>query len=113
FGINRANTVIDRVPSIEMDPTRRDQIVGEAKFLRAVHYYFLAGLFGGLPLKLTPTTSIESGSLARATAKDTYAQIAKDLTEAAAVLPQSWPAGDWGRATKGAALTLLAKSYLQ
>jgi hypothetical protein len=113
FGINRANTVIDRVPSIEMDPTRRDQIVAEAKFLRSVHYYILAGLFGGVPLKLTPTTTIEGGTLARASAKDTYAQIEKDLTEAAAVLPVSWPAGDWGRATKGAALTLLAKTYLQ
>src|SRR5437763_6428396 len=53
FGINKANTVIDRVPAINMDPTRRDQIVGEAKFLRAMHYYFLAGLFGGVPLKLS------------------------------------------------------------
>ena len=113
FGINRANTVITRVPSIDMNTTRRDQIVGEAKFLRAMHYYILAGLFGGVPLKLEPTTSIEGATLPRASAKDTYAQIEKDLTDAAAVLPASWPAGDWGRATKGAALTLLAKSYLQ
>lgn len=113
FGINRANTVIERVPAIDMDATRRDRIVGEAKYLRAVHYTFLAGLFGGVPLKLTPTTSIEGATLPRATAKDTYAQIAKDLTEAAAVLPASWPTGDFGRATKGAALTLLGKSYLQ
>jgi starch-binding outer membrane protein, SusD/RagB family len=113
FGINRANSVIDRVPTVEMDATRRDQIVGEAKFLRAVHYYYLAGLFGGVPLKLEPTSSIEGATLPRATAKDTWAQIAKDLTEAAAVLPNSWPAGDFGRATKGAALTLLGKSYLQ
>ena len=113
FGINRANTVIDRVPAIDMDATRRDQIVGEAKFLRAVHYYFLAGLFGGVPLKLEPTTSIEGAILPRASAKDTWAQIQKDLTEAAAVLPASWPAADFGRATKGAALTLLAKSYMQ
>ena len=113
FGINRANTVIDRVPAIDMDATRRDQIVGEAKFLRAVHYYILAGLFGGVPLKLEPTTSIEGAILPRASAKDTWAQIQKDLTEAAAVLPASWPAADFGRATKGAALTLLAKSYMQ
>jgi starch-binding outer membrane protein, SusD/RagB family len=112
-GINRANQVIDRVPAIEMDGTRRDQIVGEAKFLRAMHYYILAGLFGGVPLKLEPTTSIEGGTLSRASAKDTWAQIQKDLTEAAAVLPNSWPAADFGRATKGAALTLLAKSYMQ
>jgi starch-binding outer membrane protein, SusD/RagB family len=112
-GINRANTVIDRVPGIDMDATRRDQVVGEAKFLRAMHYYILAGLFGGVPLKLEPTTSIGGATLARASAKDTWAQIQKDLTEAAAVLPDKWPSSDFGRATKGAALTLLAKSYMQ
>ena len=113
FGINKANTVIGRVPAINMDPTRRDQIVGEAKFLRALHYYFLAGLFGGVPLKLTETTSIVAEALPRATAAETWAQIEKDLTEAAAVLPTSWPATDFGRATKGAALALLGKAYLQ
>jgi hypothetical protein len=113
FGINRANTVIARVPAIQMDPTRRDQIVAEAKFLRAVHYRFLAGLFGGVPLKLTETQSIDEAPPARSSAADTYAQIEKDLTEAAAVLPTSWPASDFGRATKGAALTLLGKVYLQ
>ncbi len=112
-GINRANSVIGRVPDVPMDETRKAQIIGEAKFLRAVHYYWLAGLFGGVPLKLTETTSIDGGNLARATTAETYAQIAKDLTEAAAVLPASWPTGDFGRATKGAALTLLGKAYLQ
>ena len=112
-GINRANQVIERVPTIDMDATRRDQIVGEAKFLRAMHYYILAGLFGGVPLKLEPTTSISGAILPRSSAKDTWAQIQKDLTEAAAVLPNAWPASDFGRATKGAALTLLAKSYMQ
>jgi hypothetical protein len=70
-------------------------------------------MFGGVPLKLDETTAIVDEGLPRATAAETYAQIETDLTEAAAVLPQSWPAGDFGRATRGAALTLLAKSYLQ
>ena len=112
-GINRANTVIARVPAVPMDTTRRKQIVGEAKFLRALHYYWLAGLFGGVPLRLSETEQIEGGDLPRATAAETWAQIATDLTEAAAVLPTSWPAGDFGRATKGAALTLLGKAHLQ
>ena len=112
-GINRANTVIDRVPAVPMDPVRRDQIVAEAKFLRALHYYWLAGLFGGVPLKLRATTSIEGAELPRATAQETWAQIAQDLIEAAAVLPASWPSADYGRATRGAALTLLGKAYLQ
>jgi hypothetical protein len=113
YGINRANSVIDHVPDIEMDATRKAQIVGEAKFLRAMHYYWLAGLFGGVPLKLTETQTIEGETLARATPAETWAQIQKDLTEAAAALPNSWPATDFGRVTKGAALTLLGKSYLQ
>lgn len=113
FGINRANTVIDRIPAIQMDPTRRDQIVAEAKFLRSMHYYWLAGLFGGVPLKLNETQSIGDAPPGRSTAAATYAQIEKDLTEAAAVLPTSWPGSDFGRATKGAALTLLGKTYLQ
>jgi len=112
-GINRANAVIDRVPAIDMNPVRRDQIVAEAKFLRSMHYYWLAGLFGGVPLKLASTQAIDGEPLPRATAKETWAQIQKDLTDAAAILPNSWPAGDFGRATKGAALTLLAKAYLQ
>lgn len=112
-GINRANAVIARVPDIDMNETRRDQIVGEAKFLRALHYYWLAGLFGGVPLKLDETSSIEGGTLARSSATETYAQIEKDLTEAAAVLPNSWPTSEYGRATKGAALTLLGKAYMQ
>jgi starch-binding outer membrane protein, SusD/RagB family len=111
-GINRANAVIDRVPAVPMDAGRRDQIVAEAKFLRSLHYYWLAGLFGGVPLKLEETTTIEGGTLPRATAAETWTQIAQDLTEAAAVLPPSWPGSDYGRATKGAALTLLGKVYL-
>lgn len=113
FGINRANTVIDRVPAIQMDTVRRNQIIAEAKFLRSVHYYWLAGLFGGVPLKLTETKALGGENLARATATETWAQIEKDLTEAAAVLPVSWPGTDFGHATKGAALTLLGKAYLQ
>jgi starch-binding outer membrane protein, SusD/RagB family len=112
-GINRANTVIARVPAIEMNTTRRDQIVGEAKFLRALHYYYLAGLFGGVPLQLEETSTISGEGKARASAAETWAQIEKDLTEAAAALPNSWPGSDYGRATKGAALTLLGKALLQ
>ena len=112
-GINRANSVIDRVPNVPMDATRKAQIIGEAKFLRAMHYYFLAGLFGGVPLKLTETATITGANLPRSSAAATWAQIEKDLSDAAAVLPASWPATDFGRATKGAALTLLGKAYLQ
>jgi hypothetical protein len=112
-GINRANSVIARVPSVPMDSTRRSQIVAEAKFLRALHYYNLAGLFGGVPLKLVETAAILEPNTPRSSAAATWAQIQQDASDAAAVLPVSWPATDYGRVTKGAALTLLGKAYLQ
>ena len=112
-GINRANSAIARIPSVPMDAVRRDQLVAEAKYLRAQHYYYLAGLFGGVPLKLTETAAIDGDNVARATAAETWAQIEKDLNDAAAVLPTAWSATDFGRVTKGAALTLLGKVYLQ
>jgi starch-binding outer membrane protein, SusD/RagB family len=112
-GINRANSVIARVPAVPMDETRRGQIVAEAKFLRAVHYYFLASLFGGVPIKLNETVGLDNLEIGRSTGQETFAQIEKDLTEAAAVLPASWGSTDYGRATSGAANTLLAKVLLQ
>src|SRR5947199_5686790 len=46
--INRANSVLDHVPSIDMDTTLRSRIVGEAKFLRGLHYFNLVRMFGGV-----------------------------------------------------------------
>jgi hypothetical protein len=112
-GINRANSVINRVPNVPMNETRRNQIVAEAKFLRAQHYYYLAGLFGGVPLKTNETDALANEDVPRSTAAEVYAQIFKDCTEAAAVLPTSWSGSDFGRASKGAALTLLGKAALQ
>jgi starch-binding outer membrane protein, SusD/RagB family len=112
-GINRANSVIGRVPAVPMDTVRRKQIVAEAKFLRALHYYYLAGMFGGVPLKLTETASIGTDNIPRNTAAETWKQIEQDCIDAAAVLPTSWTGGDYGRVTKGAALTLLAHAYMQ
>jgi len=111
--INRANSVIGRVPAVPMNEALRNRVVAEAKFLRALHYYNLAGLFGGVPLKLTETAGLTDLELPRATASETWEQIIQDLEDAAAALPNTYPASDWGRATKGAALTLKGKAHLQ
>jgi hypothetical protein len=111
--INRANSVIGRVPAIDMDTTLRNRIVGEAKFLRGLHYFNLVRLFGAVPLHTNETTTLDSLKAPRAPAADVYAQIITDLQDAAKVLPASYTGSDIGRATKGAAKTLLAKVYLQ
>src|SRR5260221_3894843 len=113
--IASANTVLDNVPAIT-DPaltaTRKAQILAEARFLRAMHYYWLVTEWAPTPLVLsanynghyTPT---------RASVAAVYAQIVADLQFADANLPATPVNSQVGRATLGAADALLAKTYAQ
>lgn len=110
-GVYRANQVIQYVPGIDMDSALRDRLVGEAKFLRAFYYFHLVKMFENVPLIIEPATSPDDYLQAQAPAADVWAQIVTDLTEAQAVLPQSY-AQDIGRATWGAATTYLGVAHL-
>jgi hypothetical protein len=111
--ITRANTVIDRVPSITMDVAERTRVVGEAQFIRGLMYFNLVRMFGGVPLILHELKSVAEAQTPRATADQVYQQVIADLTAAKAGLPAQYsnPA-DVGRATSGAAQALLATVYL-
>ncbi|HEX8904366.1 MAG TPA: RagB/SusD family nutrient uptake outer membrane protein [Longimicrobiaceae bacterium] len=113
--INRANAVVGHVPQIDMDTALRTRIVGEAKFLRALHYFNLARMWGNVPLKLTETSSLDSLQIPQASEAEVYEAIISDLQDAIAALPlrSGYTTTDLGRATKGAAQTLLGKVYLQ
>lgn len=111
-GIGRANTVIANVNSENLedtDPAVIDQIVGEAKFLRAFFYYDLLYKFGGVPLLLDIPDVERDGDVARSDRSDVVTQILKDLDEAIAVLDVN---KDPGRVTKGTALALKARVLL-
>jgi hypothetical protein len=111
-GINKANAVLAHVPGISMDTVLRSQYLAEAKFLRGFYYFTLVRFFGGVPLILQETTSLDNLEVARATADEVYQQVIKDFSEAAAVLPVSYTGANVGRATKGAAIAFLGKVYL-
>ena len=107
--VQRANQVITNVPNIEMDATLKNRLIAEAKMLRAYFYFNLVRIYGGVPIfDGLQTNYIQP----RNTAAEVYAFIVKDLTEASAVLPPTYPAGEQGRVTKGGALGLLSKVYL-
>jgi len=108
--VQRANLVIANVPGIDMNATDRDRIVGEAKFLRALAYYNLVTLYENIPLITSPPAPTDR--VAASPPAATYAQIEKDLVDAAAVLPEVG-ATPSGRATKGAALAMLGRVRLQ
>ncbi len=111
-GINRCNQTLDNVPNITMDETLKAQLLGEAKFMRGLFYYYLANYWGDVPLILHTSTT-EDQNAPNATTKEVWAQVEKDLSEATAALPVSYDAANVGRATKGAAYALLGKAYLQ
>jgi hypothetical protein len=118
--ISKANTVLERVDGIS-DPLlteqRKNQIKGEAYFLRSYHYFTLVKLWGAVPL-ITSTiksTTAESVNIPRASVTDIYKQITSDLELAATFLPDTYnsPAITKARATSGAAYALAAKAYAQ
>jgi hypothetical protein len=110
-GITQCNTVLERVPSIAMDPILKDRIIGEALFLRAYYYFLLAQVFGDVPL-IIEILAPDQLKIPRAPRNAVFEQIIKDCTEAADLLPVSHTNANKGRATKGAALALVAKTHL-
>lgn len=111
-GINTCNAVVERAPNVAgiTDAVKKIR-VAEAKFLRAHYYYLLFMQWGGVDLRLTETLA-PTKETKRATEAEMYTQIIKDLTEAIADLEAKAQSTDYGRATKPAAETLLAKVYL-
>ncbi|MFW5724797.1 MAG: RagB/SusD family nutrient uptake outer membrane protein [Bacteroidota bacterium] len=109
-GISRSNDVIHRLGEGVSEEVRT-LVQGEAKFLRAYYYFHLVNIFGEIPLKTTPALTAEDLHVPVSSVNEIYTQMVADLQEAADALPVS-VGGQHGRATKGAALGLLAKVQL-
>jgi hypothetical protein len=110
-GIKRANVVLEKVPRISMDAALQKRYIGEASFLRALYYFDLVRAWGGVP-KITQVDS--PTGLTRASVEEIYSLVISDLTDAINNLPEKsdYATTDMGRATRGAAKSLLAKVYL-
>lgn len=111
--INRVNEIITRVPAIK-DPnlgsTERNEIIGEAYFLRALNYHNLMKLWGDVPLRLQPTSSLsDAGKITRAPVSQVYTQILSDLDSAQALISDS---SQTTQASAGAVQALRARVLL-
>src|SRR5690606_35525873 len=91
------------------------EILGEATFLRAYYYFLLATNFGGVPLKLEPTTSFNSVDIPRSDLKDVYEQIVEDMKQAELLLSNQTATklGIGGRVSLSAVRGILARVYLR
>lgn len=112
--IQQTNVLLDRVDAVTFsDDSLKKRYIGETKFLRALQYFYLVRLFGDVPLLIHEVTDPEKAfSEGRAKTEEVYQQIISDAQEAIETLPVSYNGNDKGRATKGAALTLLGEVYL-
>jgi hypothetical protein len=113
-GISRANAAIDAIPTIQFDTVVRARLVRESKFLRGLFYFNLVRFYGDVPLVLhnpADASNLSSLKVNRSPVATVYAQIIADLTDAQN-LPSSYSGSDIGRATGGAAKSLLVKVYL-
>ena len=113
-GILRCNFVLKNVPEMEINGDLKNRCIGEAKFLRALYYFIQVRLFGDVPLITEPQTIDDNLKPSRASKEKVYEFIISDLKDAITLLPPSstYSSSDLGRASKGAAMGLLAKVYL-
>lgn len=108
--VEPANILIQNIPQYynQSSPTYNTRL-GEAHFLRAYAYFELVKQFGGVPLKLVPSTSAET-YFTRNSAKEIYTQVISDFGEAYRLLPDKGES--IGRINKYAAAHFLAKAHL-
>ena len=110
-GIIQCNTVIEKTPKVEGNADLKQRIIGEALFLRAHYYLTLVQVFGRVPLiiEIQPPDAVR---VPRNSVAEILNQVVQDCADAAQMLPVSHSGNNTGRATRGAALALMAKSQL-
>lgn len=109
--IARTNQILASIDNVEFSADSKNNIRGQALFLRAYAYFELARYFGSVPLHLVPVPNREEAALPLAPEEEIYAQIIKDVSEAIPLLPTK-SQQEAGRVTSGAARTLLANVYI-
>ena len=109
--IARANQILELIDGVTFDATEKANLKGQAQFMRAFAYFELVRYFNKAPLQLVPVKTREAAAAKLGTSEDLYKIIIGDLTAAASAMkPKSTQ--EAGRATSGAAKTLLANVYM-
>ncbi|MEO7311814.1 MAG: RagB/SusD family nutrient uptake outer membrane protein [Chitinophagaceae bacterium] len=91
--IDRANLLLEKIPGSPAPIAVKNEIKGEALFLRAYYYFMLVNLWGDVPLRLKSTSGIQDVSSPRVPQKEIYEKIIADMIEAE---PLVNPIATWG-----------------
>ncbi|TDB60433.1 RagB/SusD family nutrient uptake outer membrane protein [Arundinibacter roseus] len=109
--IARTNQILALIDGVDMPAASKNNLKGQALFLRALAYFDLVRYFNRGPLHLTPVAERSAAALPLATGEALYAQVIKDAQEALTLLPPK-SVQEAGRATSGSAGALLANVYM-
>lgn len=111
--IQLSNTFLYNVDRAEMDASKREQMKGEAVFMRGYCYFLLYCNFGRAIIHTQPT-GLEAGDafVPISSGDEVLAQALADFQQAQSVLPDTRPEGEAGRITKGAATAMVGKAYV-
>lgn len=111
--IKNLNVFLEKTDPNLGNPERTAQLIAEVRFLRAWFYTELFSRYGAVPLLKNSVTVKEAGEIqARTPVSEITAFIDTELSESANNLPKTYEGGDFGKATKGAALALRARALL-
>ncbi len=111
-----ANIIIEKLPTAPagiLTAAESTSLDAQAKFLRGFSYFMLARAFGDIPMPLEAYSPAQN-AIACTPEAQVWAQVVKDLSFAAANLPEAndWATSEKGRATKGGALAYLANAHM-
>lgn len=112
--VYRCNLLLDQIDGATFADNLKKQYKGEAMFIRALNYFNMYRIWGGVPATKHVVSAAEALKVARYTDEQMYDLIAGDLKEIVDnnYLPDTYSSADMGRATSGAAKALLGKVYL-
>jgi len=112
-GVANCNMVIGGVTNNAfISSATKDEVLGQALFLRSLYYYWLTCFWGDVPMWLNPLDVSVVSTLPRTSVDSVRQQMVNDLKTAASDLPPVWTGADLGRASKWAADMLLCHVYL-
>jgi hypothetical protein len=110
--IRNCNVFLDNIATLNASAGLKNRLTGEVRFLRALYYHYLYNYFGDFPIIKKTLNTTDNLFIPRGSDADCINFITSELTAAADLLPVKYTGANMGRATKGAALALMCRTYL-
>jgi hypothetical protein len=109
--IYESNRIIEGVSASDLSPSVKNQLIGEATFIRGFTHFYLVNIFGPVPL-ITSSDYVVNAHISRSPVDVVYKQVISDLKRAKDLLTDNYPSEGRVRANRGAATAMLARVFL-